>query len=101
MALHGLIQVNGVAIGHWSAVRDPDIKFKDPKPGDIVPYYCEVAQATTLEGHPAIRWEGIIQHCFGDGALALAAEVLSQAFKYGDNDTWQAKRDRLIAERDA
>lgn len=89
MALHGQIMVNQRPIGFWSAVRDPD--FTKPKVDDVVPYFCELVMDQTLEGFPAIKWEGIVKHRFGDGALALASLVLSEAQK----DTKSQKKRRV------
>ena len=77
MALHGMIQVNSISIGWWSAVRVTT--GPQPAPDDMVAYNCQVRQSKTLEGNSGVNWQGQVQHRFGDGALALASEVLAAA----------------------
>jgi hypothetical protein len=77
MALHGPICVNGKDIGNWYAQREMGVL--DPQADDVVTYVCVVHQEATLEGNPAINWAGTLDHRFGDGALALAAKVLTTA----------------------
>ena len=66
MALHGTISVNHRSIGQWEAQRvatNPDGNHT---------YEWRVSR----DGHSAT---GTLTHAFPDGALALAAKVLSAA----------------------
>lgn len=78
MALHGEIRVNGMTIGTWEAVRQGD--NADPQPDDLLTYACAVNHDTTLQGNPAVLETFSVIHRFGDGALALTANVLATAF---------------------
>ena len=72
MALHGLIEVNGIPVGDWSAQR---IKGDE---GELCTYKCEVsAQHRTLKYPETVRFE--LQHHYDSGAVELAAAVLKQA----------------------
>lgn len=78
MALHGPIQVNGMTIGEWSAVRKTFIG-QEPEPDDAVEYECMVRQDSTLEGNPAVLERFTVTHRFGDGALGLASTCIARA----------------------
>lgn len=72
MSLHGPIQVNGDVIGRWVARRttphlDPD--------GTAI-YECEVVMAPWLD---VTIFN--LKHRYDDGAVVLAAKVLTQAAK--------------------
>jgi hypothetical protein len=73
--LHGEIRVNGMTIGEWSAQRASHLD-ETPGPDTVVTYDCMVRQDSTLEGNPAILERFQVEHRFGNGALALAADVL-------------------------
>ena len=74
MSLHGEINVNGSEIGRWNARRmqHPPQEVNDY---EVVVRYREPEY---LGGH-SYTVRGCIQHRFGDGAVALAAEVLRWA----------------------
>ena len=78
MALHGTIEVNDMVLGHWSAQRCSHLD-REPEAMDVVEYACEAHLHSTLQGNPQVDWKGNVTHRFGDGALALAARVLSVA----------------------
>ena len=80
MALHGKVEVNNTAIGSWEAVRHNKVS-PTPLPDDYLIYDCRVYMLETLEGNPAIDWQGEVLHRFGDGALALASKVLAHAYE--------------------
>lgn len=65
MALHGPIYVGENRIGYWYARR------LQPIPREINTYECWVDRDNQRV------WEGIVEHRFGDGAIALAAAVLA------------------------
>lgn len=68
MALQGLIYVNRTPIGHWSAQRI------DGEPGQLCTYECEVGYTD-----PARPITGFtLRHHYDNGALALAAAVLTK-----------------------
>ena len=72
MALHGLIEVNGIPVGDWSAQR---IKGDE---GELCTYKCEVsAQHRTLKYPETVRFE--LQHHYDSGAVELAGSVLLEA----------------------
>jgi hypothetical protein len=67
MALHGLIQVNDQPIGAWSAVRVAE------GADGIYRYRCEV------QVNHGIPRRFYVLHRYSDGAVALAAKVLTAA----------------------
>lgn len=72
MALHGHIEVNGQAIGSWSARRTTP----GPDPDGAAVYDCHV----TMYADDPPRVETFhLTHVMDDGALALAARVLTRA----------------------
>ena len=71
MALHGLIEVNGWRIGHWAAQR----LNHDVIPGQPSTYKCEVQPSRG----PKVTFT--VEHAYEDGAVALAAKVLTEAAK--------------------
>ena len=82
MALHGLIQVNGMTIGSWEAVRKEEDEFDE----GLFRYQCEVRKQHGDALHPlpvADRWEFSIWHQYDDGALLLAAKVLAFTDQFG------------------
>jgi hypothetical protein len=74
VALHGSIEVNGVAIGSWGARRTYQINRADSDQGPAHLYEVEA----TVHG---VSWRGQVAHWYDDGPLALAAKVLSAAQK--------------------
>ena len=66
MSLHGLIQVNGSTIGSWSAQRITT------RPDGLHTYRWKVTEREQV-------WTGDLQHDYADGAVALAAAVLTAA----------------------
>lgn len=74
MALHGKIMLNDEVLGAWEAVRDT------PKPVKGVNLY-HVRVDYTAKGHPPMTFRCRMRHDYDDGALALAARVLSWADK--------------------
>ncbi len=77
MALHGPIQVNGMTIGEWSAVRQT-VTNGPPHADEVLTYDCTVHQDSAPDGCAAVLERFSVQHRFGDGALALAAAVLAK-----------------------
>lgn len=70
MALHGTIAVNEQVIGGWSAVRGEDTS----PPNRVYRYTCEVVR---FEPYEQIHFH--LHHAYTDGAVALAAAVLTKA----------------------
>lgn len=81
MALHGTIGVNGARIGDWVARRVSRAGGTDADP--VYRYECIVH----FDGR--IVWEGEIEHRYADGAVVLAAKVLSQPRQPDPLDTAQ------------
>lgn len=82
--LHGDIRVNGQHLGEWKAERASHID-EAPGPDDVVVYACEARIVSTPQGNPAVLERFDVTHRFGDGALALAARVLGQAYNVSDS----------------
>lgn len=79
MALHGLIQVNGTAIGAWTATRRE--KLDDtPSPDTIYTYDAEVMMEDIALGG-ARRVKVTVKHRYGDGALKLLSKITTAAAK--------------------
>lgn len=78
MALHGPIQVNAEMVGYWSAQR---IRTG----GDGVNRYrCDVTWTSEDQTWHQHRFE--IEHQYRDGAVALAAKVLTRAVELADTE---------------
>lgn len=73
MALHGSIEINHQLIGYWSAVRRSAKTQQTPDAVNV--YDCEVHSSWNGEIYLR-RFE--VTHRYGDGAVALAARVLSR-----------------------
>lgn len=83
MALHGPIKVGPLEVGYWSARRVVTGE------NGINTYACALAwtredQQSSWRDLPPVRphannWHGQIQHDYRDGAIALAAKVLTAA----------------------
>lgn len=74
MALHGEVRVNGMTIGGWEVQRATFLD-REPEADDLVVYRYMVRQDSTLQGNEAVLSRGQVVHRFGDGAVALIAEV--------------------------
>ena len=67
MALQGTLAVNGTAIGHWGARRTGA--------ADAMGWTAYEAE---VDSH-GFHWSGVVHHRFEDGALVLAAAIMSAA----------------------
>lgn len=74
MALHGSIEINGRAIGTWSARRLEPVIHK----------YAGHDYIVSVEMFIGRTFTATMKHVYDDGALALAAEVLAAADEFGD-----------------
>lgn len=74
MALHGNIQVNFNTIGTWEAVNTGPAQ-DDP---DITVYRCKI-DYRDIKGYPRQIGPYLVFHNYGDGALALASQVIGRA----------------------
>lgn len=71
--LHGKVEVNGIAIGYWEAVRTT------PVFDGMNHYECQLFYRNN-EGHP-LHAEFTLTHFEKRGAVALAAMVLTTGMK--------------------
>lgn len=69
--LHGDIRVNGILIGEWTAVRQNNTQK------DFNDYRCEI-NFRDVQGYPCHAEWHMTGHRYGDGAVMLAARVLSE-----------------------
>lgn len=79
MSLHGKIQANGETVGGWVATRVSD---KPVIRDDVYEYSCSVtmyAKGLDGAGPETTDYHFPVHHRYADGALALAAKVLSEA----------------------
>ena len=74
MALHGEIKVNGIPIGAWHARRTEDLLFD----AQVCTYECGVEYYGVGMSDPA-RQEFTVRHRYDEGAVALAAKVLTRS----------------------
>jgi hypothetical protein len=74
MALHGTIQMNGETIGVWGATARPG-RSKDDTPST---YDAEVLYQVPGSKH-FLKVAFTVQHAYTDGALGLAAKILTEA----------------------
>lgn len=85
--LHGTIDVNFNEIGEWEAVR----KHQDPENPANNMYRCQL-EYTGTDGYKAIAKDFWVSHRYGDGAVLLAANVLSTG--------WPLLRRKYMSEDD-
>lgn len=72
--LHGEIKVNEIVIGEWTAEREEPVAL------DVHMYACTV-KYRNLAGYP-LRADFRVKHRHSNGAVALAAHILSEANYY-------------------